>query len=274
MELRDLQLPSNHRKVIDRFMAVCQADERVFAAFLGGSYTRASADAYSDLDLGLITADEAYQDFLAGRAAFVRQLGEPLLVEDFDNPHNLFCIFADGTECELAVGRAGQFTHIHAGPYQVVLDKNGILAGAVFPGNLPARAEQVETLRRLIYWFWHDLSHFITAMGRGQLWWASGQLEVLRRICVNLARLKHNFAVAAEDYEKLDQALPVERLSPLETTFCPHERAAIFRAARIIIRFYQDLAPILADTHGIPYPDRLERLMLGQLDELSTPAQD
>ena len=27
-----------------------------------------------------------------------------------------------------------------------------------------------------------------------QLWWASGQLEVLRRMCVDLARLQYNFS--------------------------------------------------------------------------------
>jgi len=31
-------------------------------------------------------------------------------------------------------------------------------------------------------------------MGRHQLWWAQGQLEVLRRCCVNLARLQNNFS--------------------------------------------------------------------------------
>jgi hypothetical protein len=81
----------------------------------------------------------------------------------------------------------------------------------------------VETLRRLVYWFWHDLSHFITAMGRGQLWWAYGQLEELRRYCVNLAHLRHNFSAEAEGYEKIEQALPIEHLSSLQVTFCPLE---------------------------------------------------
>ena len=70
----------------------------------------------------------------------------------------------------MAFGRASQFTDMHVGPYRVLLDKNGILAGAVFAGYEPTQAEQIERLRRLIYWFWHDLSHFITAMARGQLW--------------------------------------------------------------------------------------------------------
>ena len=70
-------LPRNHQQFIQRFVAACQADAQVVAAFLGGSYAKGTADTYSDLDLCLITTDAAYEDFLAGRAAFIRRLGEP-----------------------------------------------------------------------------------------------------------------------------------------------------------------------------------------------------
>lgn len=82
MGLQEIQLPNNHQGVTNRFVAACQADERVVAAFLGGSYAKDTADAYSDLDLYLITSDEAFEDFLAGRKVFIRLLGEPLFLED------------------------------------------------------------------------------------------------------------------------------------------------------------------------------------------------
>jgi predicted nucleotidyltransferase len=271
MDAQEIQQPSNHQIVMDRFVAACQADERVAAAFLGGSYARGAADAYSDLDLYLITTDEAYDDFSAGREAFLRLLGEPLFLEDFNDYgfDLVLFIFADGTEGELGLGRASRFIHIHGGPHRVLLDKKGILAGAVFPGYEPAQAGQVETLRRLIYWFWHDLSHhFITAMARGQIWSAYGALEDLRRICVNLARLQQNFQAAAEGYEKLEQALPVEQLSPLQEAFCPLEQSAMLQAAFVIVRFYQELAPSLARIHGITYPADLERVVSDQLEKL------
>src|SRR5262249_23385270 len=199
-----------------------------------------------DLDLGLLTTDEAYDDFLAGRAAFVRTLGEPVFMEDFDLPHIVFVILADGTEVELSFGRESQFNHDHGGPYTVLLDKKNLLAGAVFPRRPPAQAEQRERLRRLIYWFWHDLSHLIAPLGRGQLWWAQGQLEELRRYCVNLARLRHNFAAAAEGYDKVEQALPLEELSALQATCGPLEPGAMRQAAFVLVRFYREVAPLLA----------------------------
>jgi predicted nucleotidyltransferase len=62
---------------MERFVAACREDERVMAAFLGGSYARGTADAHSDLDLYVITTDGAFDAFCVERAAFIRNLGEP-----------------------------------------------------------------------------------------------------------------------------------------------------------------------------------------------------
>ena len=150
----------------------------------------------------------------------------------------------------------------------MLLDKRGVLEGTVFPPNDMDQAEQTETLRRLVYWFWHDLSHFITAMARGQLWWAYGQLEALRLQCVDLARLSQDFTGETEGYEKVEKSVPVEQLAPLKSTFCPMEKEAMLRASLAIVRFYKELAPPLAKTHGIAYPDSLERVMCDRLEKL------
>jgi hypothetical protein len=256
---------------VGRFVAACQADTRVVAAFLSGSHATGTADAHSDLDLGLVTADCAHTEFLAGRESFVRLLGEPLFLEDFGSPETLFFVLSDGTEGEIAVGRESQFRHAAYGPYRVLLDKQGILAGATFEGRHSDADEQRETLRRLIVWFWHDLSHFITAIARDHRWWAYGQLEVLRRSCLNLARLQRDFAdadVGAECYFKVEQTLPAEELAPLEQTICSLEPAAMLRAAFAIVHLFRALAPPLARTHRLTYPLALERMMLDRLDSL------
>jgi hypothetical protein len=263
-----IEQPHHHQAVMHRFVAACQADARIVAAFLGGSYARGTADAYSDLDLALITTDAAYADFCARREAFIRLLGEPVFLEDFGAAVTVFFILADGTEGELAVGRQSQFQHIHGGPYRILLDKQRLLAGAEFPWHTPVPAEQRETLRRLIYWFWHDLSHFTTAIGRGQLWWAYGQLEVLRRICVNLIRLRQDFAAGADGYEKVEQVIPGEQLAALQGTCCPLEHGAMLQAARVVVHFYQELAPLLARTHGLTYPTDLARVISERLKKL------
>jgi predicted nucleotidyltransferase len=256
---------------MDRFIAACQADERIVAAFLGGSYAKDKADKFSDLDLFFITTDEAYEDFLAGRESFIRLLGEPLFLEDFGVPHGYLIIFSNGTEAEIWFGRENKFKDIHEGPYRVLLDKKGILAGEVFPMHVADQVKQIEILRQQIDWFWHDLSHFIKAMGRGQLWFAYGELEVIRGICVNLARLRYNFSDAylgEEPYFKVEEVLPIEQLFPLAGTCCPLEYDAMLQAALVIFHFYQAVAPTLAKAHGIMYQAGLEQMMISQLEEL------
>src|SRR6266516_2273966 len=203
MDAQELQMPHHHQMIMNRFVAAGQVDERVVAAFISGSYARGTTDIYSDLDFGLIITDEAYDDFFAEREAFIRLLGEPVFLEDYngDGADFVFSIFSDGTEVELGFGHERHFNHIYVGPYRVLLDKKGILAGAVFSWQEPSYDEQIETLRGMINWFWHDLSHhFITPMARGQLWSAYGALEDLRLTCVNMARLRQNFSAKAEGY--------------------------------------------------------------------------
>lgn len=264
-------IEQNRQDTIHRFVAACQQDERVVAAFLGGSFARDATDAYSDIDFGVITTDEAYDDFFASRERFIWSLGEPIFLEVFsdDGTDIVFFTFSDGIECELVLGRVSQFTHIHVGPYKVLLDKKGILTNTVFSPPQVALTEQVETLRSTLSWFWHDLCHhFITPLARGQLWSAYGGLQDLRLSCVNLARLRENFLAAPEGYEKVEQAVVEEQLVPLEATCCPRERGAMLQAAFVLVHFYQELAIPLAQAYGIVYPTELERMMYGRLEQL------
>ena len=223
--------PHHHQVIMNRFVAACQADARVVAATLYGSYARDAADTYSDLDLGLITTDAAYEDFVAKREAVIRLLGEAVVPGRLRPAEPGVRHFPGGTEVELALGHESQFHHTHGGPYKLLLDKN-LLAGAVFPGPNLRRPSKSKRCAAWSPGSGTDLSHFIAAMGRGQLWWAYGQLEALRRYCVNLSRLRHDFAAAAEGYEKVEQAIPVEQLSALQATYCPLEPGAMLQAGR------------------------------------------
>jgi len=266
-----IKMHDNQRSLLNRFKSACQKDERIVAAFLGGSHAEGTADANSDLDLFLIATDAAYEELIGEREALVRQLGEPLFLEDFGIPHGIFYIFSDDTEGELWIERESKFNSFYFGHHRVLLDKKGVLLDAVFARQEADLTQQIQVLRQQIYWFWHELSHFITAMGRGQLWWAYGQLESMRDICINLSRLKHNFLraeIGEEPYFKVEQALSAEQLSPLRATYCPMEMHAMRHAVLVILSFYKEKAKLLAATHDVAYPDDLERLMLDRLRQL------
>ncbi len=260
---------SNHDAVIARFVDACAGDGRIVAAFLGGSIARGEADEYSDMDLGLIVADDAYDDLLAERADFICKLGDPLFLEDFGHEGIAFFILPDGTEGELFFGREGELDEFLEGPYRALMDRKGLLAGAGYARLKADPAVQAEELRRVLYWFWHELSHFIAALGRGHLWWAAGQLETLRGYCINLARIEQNVEIQEEPYEKLDQAISTNELVALQSSFPPMERAPMLRAVLDILAFYRERAPRVAREHGLTYPAELERLMCSRLDVLA-----
>jgi len=257
-----------HQEFIDRFVVACQADSRVLAAFLGGSHAREEADQYSDLDLYLVTTDEDFQAFLAGKRVFLRQLGDVPFLEDFNIPNMLFFILSEGIEGELGIGRRSQFEHIHVGPYRLLLDKAGILEGARFQAPVFEPEARLRFAIPLINGFWHDLGHFIVAIGRGQLWWAYSQIEVLRGICMNLMRLQEDFRdfdAGDEAGFKIEQAVPPEQLVLFNPTYCPLETDALLHSVYVLIDIYRPLAQDLGHRHGIPYPLATERLLLRRL---------
>ncbi len=220
--------------LLTRFVQVCRADDRIVAAFLGGSVARGQADGYSDLDLCIVVADDAYDEVVAGRPEFVRRLGEPVFCEDFGNDDVTFFILADGTEGELNVARESELEDLAAGPHRPLMDDRGILPRG-FPSTEVVAGDLDEALERTLPWFWHEVSHFIAAVGRDQPWWAMGQLEALR------------------------------------ATFVPLERAAILDAGLHLVAFYRGLAPRVAADRGISYPSELDRVLVDRLEGLVPP---
>lgn len=254
--------------VIDRFTALCSRDERIVAGFLGGSHARGEADEHSDLDLCVIVEDEAYEDVVASRAELVRRLGEPLFLEDFGLPGIVFFVLADGTEGEIFLTRASRLDDIDAGPHRTLFDRRRILDGVTFRGERVDPVDQEAAALQVLFWFWHELSHFIAALGRGHLWWAAGQLEALRGCCVNLARLEQGAVVGDEPYEKVDLAIRTAVLSPLESTFVPIDGGALLEAGRTLVSHFRDRAPDVAEAYGLHYPVELEHLVCARLDAL------
>jgi predicted nucleotidyltransferase len=271
MDPQQLKLRPNQRAFVERFVKACDADDRVIAAFLGGSYAKGYADACSDVDLCLITTEHSLDEFIKEREGFLRSLGDLVFLEDFDHPQTAFYIYSDETEGELNLFSEAQLGNIHSGPFYILLDKKHLLDGAEFPERVPAASEQTEKLRSQVQVFWHELSHFVTAMQRGQIWWARGELEALRSICVNLARLQYNTLdadVGEEAYFKIETVMPVEQLSALKETFCPMEKDSMLTAALVIVRFYLEIAPALAQKHEVHYSHSLERVMMDRLKRL------
>ena len=256
--------PDTREHLIDRFSAVCAEDERVLAAFVGGSLATGEVDHRSDLDLFAILGPDSYEGFFVERREFVRSWANPVFLEDFNGFgfDMLVFILDSGLEGELSLAKEDRFLHMQGGPHKILVDKQGLLDGVEFPWQRPSEDEQIQTLRRHLNWFWRDLSLFTVALDRGQRWTAYGYLESMRRRCVNLARLKDDFASWADGYEKVEHSVQGESLVDLESSFGDIDSDDMIRGVTQIIAFYRGIAPELAQGHDVPYPEEVEKLVL------------
>jgi predicted nucleotidyltransferase len=254
---------SEYRRITARIVAIGQADDRIRAVLVFGSHATGSADAFSDLDIGLVLADAAYDDVLARPTELVRAIGEPLLLEDFGNPANLYVILADGTDLELILVRESELTLDL--PCLVLLDKGGVEDAARKRPPPAPRHVDAERVRQLVYGFWHDVGHVTTALGRGNRLWAHGQLEELRGVCLSLARLEAGVEADDEPYWKIDVVLAEETVAALRGTVVPSDIGPMRGAALALVELFRQVAPGVAADHGIAYPEELDRQVTARL---------
>jgi predicted nucleotidyltransferase len=256
--------------IIARFAQACSGDKRIAAAFVGGSVARGDSDAFSDLDLCIVTRDELFDDVFADRTEIVELFGRPLFLEGgAGQPSEVFAILADGTDLELFFVRETELRDAEVGPIRPLLDRGDILADLELPVREPTVSELAEETRHVLAWFWHDVAHFVTAVNRQQLWWAHGQLEALRGYCVNLVRLEHGVPSETEPYWKIDTEISTVTLEPLRSTVVEIEPRALAEAAADLVTFFGIHGRAVAAGHGLGYPEELERLMRTHLDELT-----
>jgi predicted nucleotidyltransferase len=257
----------DHRQAtIQSFTHACAKDERVTAAFLGGSFATGLEDERSDLDLYLLILSEKYPEFFAKRHEFFKGFAVPVFLEDFHDFgfDMLVFILNNGVEGELSMASDDNFLHIHGGTYKVLVDKKELLNNVVFPLQGPSQTDQVKILRKHLWWFWRDLSLFCVALDRGQKWTAYGYLESMRLRCVILARLDRDFTTWANGYEKLEGAAEALSLKSLEKTISVLETGSMVNAANDLIDFYRTIGPNLARKNNLEYPESLEQVILNR----------
>lgn len=85
---------------------------------------------------------------------------------------------------------------------------------------------------------------------------------------MNLVRIERGAFAGEEPYEKLDRTIDPGALSPIAETFVPIERGALLRAARVLVRFYTEKAPDVAEANDATYRLELEELMVKRLNDL------
>jgi predicted nucleotidyltransferase len=260
---------SRREDLIARFAAACTDDDRIVAAFVGGSVARGTADDHSDLDLCIVATDDRFDDVFADRASIVGSLGRPLFLEVWGDEHpEVFSILDDGSVVEMFFVRQSDLPTAEVGAITPLIDRHGVLTGVELPVRPVDRRDLVAATRDVLAWFWHDADHLTTALARGHAWWAYGQVEALRGHCVNVVRLGAGQPSNPEPYWKLDAGLSTDVLEEVRRTIVPIELAALSRAGRDLVAFFGSHGREAAATYDLGYPTELEQVILSRLDGL------
>jgi hypothetical protein len=236
---------AENRAAVERFRSACEAEPRVAAAFLGGSLAAGTADDVADLDLYAVAPEAEYEAFFERREPFVRSWGDLVFLDatrdfegfGFDMVH---FVLADGVWGELALGHPGNLLALHGGPYEVLVDKVGLLDSVEFPLYEPSAEDRAREAERAIGWFWLDVLGFAKELARGRLWTAQLYLGQMRRRCATL--------------------LGDER-EPLLRSFCRSDPAELRAAAETLVTVHRNAA----GAAGLDYPERLAEVGLRKL---------
>lgn len=253
------------REFLHRLIVRIRDDERVAALFLGGSHAGGTADRFSDLDLYLITTDDGFEHFLDERRDLMESLGKTVFLEEhseFGFQMMLF-ILANGVRGEMAIAPSRDLDDVHSGPFEVLLDRTGIMENHGFRRGGLDEFSRSGLIHHTLVWFWYDRVNLDAALSRGNLWTAHHYLERCRGRCLDLAWVAALPEVWPGGHEKAEAILDAAMSDALARTVVPLEAVALEGATRVVTDFYRQLGPAIACSSGLNYPTALDEAVEG-----------
>lgn len=170
---------ARRQRVIERLIALGEADPRVVAVWLEGSLADGTADPLSDVDAYVAVEDAAFEGVWADRRALAERIGQVLVSADVPAWGLFACILDGPIKLDLhltSVSRALAASR----PAMLLLLDNADLASRLTVGWTPPIDEvrrRVETLLRMTF---QGATWPVRLLARGQWWtWAMVQLELI-----------------------------------------------------------------------------------------------
>ncbi len=176
--------------LLERIVGVLQADRRVVAAWLSGSFGRGVEDAWSDLDLHVAIEDESLPAFLDERVALYRSIGDPILVQREMASNAMatsrfqLVIYPGPIEVDWTIGPESQASR----PPETRIIHSRRAIPIEIPPPLPADQRRA-VAGDVLTFFWAMAPIAVKFVGRGDSRRASSQIDLLTGAFIQLWRL-------------------------------------------------------------------------------------
>lgn len=259
--------------MIDRLRQICQADDRLVAAMLYGSFTREDADRFSDIDCMLYFDDSALPEI--DQAAWVGQIAPVEMY--YHNEYGIgVAIFANLVRAEFHFDPASEMAQLETLRGSVsfpsleatlLLDRNGELAQHLRPlVGPPASHDTPEDAAFLVNSFMNWSLFGTHVRRRGEL---ARALEILHLVHDYLLRMVRLLEGAGQHWITPTKALEAE-ISPAayrryQSCTAPLDGQALEQAYRSTWEWGSELMASLGMRYKFTFPEKLLTKIGGNL---------
>lgn len=253
------------KALIERAAAVAEADERIVAAWLAGSFAAGTADAYSDVDLHCLITDESVDWFRANWADFAGRISPLVLASPIPGLIGGFTITPDWLHLDLVLHPRSSFQASAVTGQRPLFDKTGDL--------LPATAVRRDIGERVPYFpaedvnfYFYLLGNLAVVLGRGEILLATNGAIARRDLGLVSLMLAENGVRRSGGNKRLnvylaaDQRTFLESLPPLAA-----ERDSVVAFDQLVAVELIRRGRRLAGQVGADWPIALEEATLGYL---------
>ena len=183
------ELVQARERLLDRTVSFFSAQQDVLGIVLAGSIPAGSADAYSDIDLRVISTPEGQDRLVKGRLDWPAQWGELLFNEWLDGTHHCVSHFRPFLKIDVFYWTPAIFTPSpwFKVPSTVFLDRNGVVQSVLNDSQLLTfSTPSPDEVSRILSKALAGAHEVVRRARRGELYFAQSLLDELRS---HMARL-------------------------------------------------------------------------------------
>ena len=254
-------------RFIDALAAKAEADPRIRAAWLAGSFGKRTADRWSDVDAHLLVAPAILEEFREQVETWLAEIRPLVFVRMMFNGRMVNAMTNEAMRLDVWL-LDGERAEVTLGESRVLYEDEGALAWQPSPGDALTPAAAAELLLRAVPEFWRCVAMLPVVVGREEkLVAAAGNSIILLLLtdvlCAASGRRRDRGVKALNEFLLPDHRQRVEEAASL--TNLPLEEAARFplRLARIM----RECGPAICEQWKVAYPRAMEEAVLRYLNQ-------
>lgn len=244
--------------MISKAASVAAADDRIVAAWLGGSFAAGTADAFSDIDLHCAITDESADWFAGHWSDVARQITPLVLAGPIRGVLGGFVITPEWLHLDMVFHRQSQCDPSALTSARPLFDRTGSLLPAerIAPGEPPGEPYFPADAVNLYLYL---LGNLAVVLGRGEVLLAMNGAVIRRDVGLVPVMLAENGVRKHDGNKRLNRYLTASQLEVLESLPpLTARRDSVIRFDQLVAADLIKRGRALAERTGSPWPADLE----------------